>query len=586
MDEISPFDIESLLAIEVGSINTRAALLDTVEGHYRFLASGVAPSTVTAPMLDAGEGVRNALERLSSVSGRQFISDEEGIILPSESESVGVDRLVATLSAGEPLRVVAAGLLEDVSIKSVRRLVSTVNAKILDTISLSDTRRSESQIDSILRLRPEVIIIAGGTNNGATRSLLKLINTLGLAINMLPANHRPEVLFAGNKNVADSVTTFLGELTSLSVVPNIRPDLEIENLGPAESRLIEIYRKIHGKKILGIDELEIWSNGNLLPTSTGFGRVIQFLNRVYEQHKGVLGIDIGSSLTTVASSFGGNLNLRTFPDLGIGAGLVGLLNSTKIEDIVRWIPYAVSDDQVVDYLYNKSIYPASLPATPEDLSIEHALAREVIRNALNQAKSDFPMKAPGPSRGGLLPWFEPIMVGGSVITKAPSMAQSLLMILDSIQPTGISRVILDNNNLAPALGTAAGVNVMLAVQVLESGAFFNLGTVISPIGKARRGVPILRLTIQYSDGNENTMEIQNGSLQSIPLPPGQTAQLHLQPLHRFDVGMGGSGKSGRLRVVGGYFGIVIDARGRPIEIPDSPEKRRETLIRWQRSLKG
>lgn len=586
MSDISPFDIESLLGIEVGSINTRAALLDTVEGRYRFLASGVASSTVTAPMLDAGEGVRNALDRLSSISGRQFIGEEEGLILPSVSESVGVDRLVATLSAGEPLRVVAAGLLEDVSIKSVRRLVSTVNAKIVDTLSLVDTRSTEAQIDSILRLRPEVIVIAGGTDSGATRSLLKLINTLGLAINMLPANTRPEILFAGNKNVADSVTTFLGELTSLSVVSNIRPNLEFENLGPAEIRLIEIYRKIHGKKILGIEELETWSNRNLLPTSTGFGRVIQFLNRVYEQNKGVLGVDIGSSLTTVASSFGGELNLRTFPDLGIGSGLVGLLQKTKIEEIVRWIPFAVSDDEVVNYLYNKSIYPSTLPATPEDLAIEHALAREVIRNALNQAKSDFPMGAPGPIRGGLLPWFEPILVGGSVITNAPSRAQSLLMILDSIEPTGISRIILDNNNLAPSLGAAAGVNSMLAVQVLESSAFFNLGTVISPIGKARSGVPILRLTIQYSTGNESTVEIQNGALQSIPLPAGQSAQLHLQPLHRFDVGMGGSGKSGRVRVVGGYFGIVIDARGRPIEVPASPEKRRETLIRWQRSLKG
>ena len=161
-----------------------------------------------------------------------------------------------------------------------------------------------------------------------------------------------------------------------------------------------------------------------------------------------------------------------------------------------------------------------------------------------------------------------------------------MMILDGVQPTGISRVILDKNSLAPALGALAGINSMLSVQVLESSAFINLGTVISPVGKARGGDPILRITIQYASGQENTIEIKYGALRSIPLPAGQSAQLHLQPLHRFDVGMGGPGKSGRLRVVGGYFGIVIDARGRPIELSASLERRRESIVDWYRSLKA
>ena len=586
MAKVSSNEIDTVLAVEVGSVNTRAALFDLVEGKYRFIASGVAPSTAAAPMLDAGEGVRIALDRLNSISGRQFMGEEEQLIIPSSQEGTGVDTFVATLSAGAPLRVVAAGLLDDVSLESVHRLVSTINADIVDTLSLNDTRRPESQIDSILRLRPDIIVIAGGTNNGASRSVLKMINTLNLALSLLPDNFRPEILYAGNNNLAGNVTSLLGELAPVSIVPNIRPDLEVENLTPAETKLIQIYRKIYGQKILGVEELENWANGYLLPASSGFGRVVRFLSRVYDQSKGVLGVDVGASSTTIASAFAGKLNLSAYPGLGVGSGLTGLLQNTTLDEIVRWIPYDVSTAQVANYLYTKSIYASSLPATAEDLAIEQALAREVIRTALNQAKASFPQDSPGPSRGGLLPWFEPIIVRGSVITNAPSLSQSLMMILDGVQPTGISRVILDKNSLAPALGALAGINSILSVQVLESSAFINLGTVISPVGKARGGVPILRITIQYASGQENTIDIKYGSLRSIPLPAGQSAQLHLQPLHRFDVGMGGPGKSGRLRVVGGYFGIVIDARGRPIELSASLERRRESIVHWYRSLKA
>jgi glycerol kinase len=45
---------ESILAIDVGATSTRAVLFDVVEGQYRFVASGQAPSTAEAPFKDIG----------------------------------------------------------------------------------------------------------------------------------------------------------------------------------------------------------------------------------------------------------------------------------------------------------------------------------------------------------------------------------------------------------------------------------------------------------------------------------------------------------------------------------------------------
>ena len=43
-------DSDSLLAVDVGTITTRAALFDVVEGNYRFIASGHSSSTAAAPL--------------------------------------------------------------------------------------------------------------------------------------------------------------------------------------------------------------------------------------------------------------------------------------------------------------------------------------------------------------------------------------------------------------------------------------------------------------------------------------------------------------------------------------------------------
>jgi hypothetical protein len=164
------------------------------------------------------------------------------------------------------------------------------------------------------------------------------------------------------------------------------------------------------------------------------------------------------------------------------------------------------------------------------------------------------------------------------------MAQGLLTVLDGLQPTGVTTVVLDQHHLSPTLGAAAAINPILAVQVLESSTFLNLATVISPVGDAKSGTPVLRIKVIYENGSEASAEIKQGSLKVIQLPAGQHAQVHLQPLHRFDVGMGGPGRGGRIQVTGGALGVVVDARGRPIRLDKNPANRREMINIWRNEL--
>ena len=278
------------------------------------------------------------------------------------------------------------------------------------------------------------------------------------------------------------------------------------------------------------------------------------------------------------AGFSGKLTTGVYPDLGLGVGLPGILKYTKTEKIARWLTIDLNENDVRDYIYQKAAYPTSIPATVEEMALEQAIIREIMRVSIKRAATGFPEKM-RELNPGLLPWFEPILARGMAFKRSGSPGKILMALLDGIQPTGVTTLLLDQSNLAASLGAAAAINPTLVVQVIEAN-MLNLGAVISPIGNARPGTPILRLQATFADGNETKLEIKYGTLEVLSVPLGQTVNLRLQPLHRFDIGMGGPGRGGRLRMVGGVLGLIIDARGRPITLHPDASRRQDLFNKW------
>jgi uncharacterized protein (TIGR01319 family) len=583
---VSQVNSESLLAIDVGTVTTRAALFDVVEGSYRFIASGHSPTTAVAPLRDISEGVRQAIEKLETVTGRKLLGEGYQLIMPA-AEGVGVDTFAATHSAGPAIKTAVVALLGDVSLESTQRLAHSTYTRVVETIGLNDKRKPDEQIDSLINFHPDLILVAGGTDGGAARSVQRLIETVGLACYLLPADKRPALLFAGNQDLADEVRRTLQPITSaLGIGSNLRPGIEIEDLQPAHNTLIELYNQMRGMQMHGLEELNGWSGNTLVPTASAEGRVIRFLSTVYDSSKGILGIDLGASAATIAAAFEGKLTLGVYPHLGLGEGLVNLLRYTRVEDILKWLSIEIPAEAITDYIYQKSIHPASLPATPEDLAIEQAVARQSLQVALNIAGKDFPRNIRRAALG-LTPYFEPILAAGSVITRAPTLGQGLLLVLDAIQPVGITTVILDQNTLLPALGAAAIRNSILPIQVLESGAFLGLATIVTPYVNARLGTPVLNARLTNRNGNENRVEVKQGALEILPLPVGQSGRLFLEPLNHADLGLGPRPpREDGIPVNGTALGVVIDARGRPLRLPSDDARRRDLIKKWLWTVGG
>lgn len=575
----------SLLAVDVGASSTRAVMFDVVEGEYRFVASGSATSTAEAPFKDVIEGVRKAIENLQLLLGKQLLDGSRDLITPSQSNGTGVDSLVVTLSAGPSIRTVVVGLLKEVSLESARRLAESTYSRVVETIGLNDRRKPEQQIDAILRARPDLIVITGGTDGGASRSIKKLLEPIGLASFLTPEEKRPAILFAGNQLMEETVRGLIGAQTSsLHFSPNVRPSLETEDLEPAQRELARIFVNIRKGQVKGVEALDIWSGGHILPTGYATGRMVRFLAKAYGTTKGILSVDMGASATVISAGFKGKSTLNIFPQFGLGENLTGLLNHTTLDDILRWSALDISSGVLRDYLYQKSLYPSAISATKEDLSMSQAIARQALYLAMQSARRDFPRNIVN-IKPNLTPLFDPIIASGGALSDASRSGQGLLLLLDAIQPVGVSSVILDQNNLLPLLGAAASQNNILPVQVLESGAFLSVGTLVAPVVTANYGASILRAKLTYQNGSEARVDLKYGSIETLPLSSGETGTLNIQCLHGADIGFG-PGRGGTTTVTGGAHGIVFDGRGRPLALPADGVRRRELIKKWSWTLGG
>jgi hypothetical protein len=75
-----------------------------------------------------------------------------------------------------------------------------------------------------------------------------------------------------------------------------------------------------------------------------------------------------------------------------------------------------------------------------------------------------------------------------------------------------------------------------------------------------------------------------GSIEVIPLQAGMRATLELRPTRLFDMGLGEPGRGVTAEAEGGVLGLVIDARGRPLDLPAETAKCRALAQEWLGSL--
>ena len=595
--ERRPEDIKSILATDCGSTTTKAILIEKRPDGYRLIVRGEAPTTVEAPFEDVTRGVLNAVREVEELAGRKIL-DGDAIVSPQNGDE-GVDLYLSTSSAGGGLQMMVSGLVLQMTGESAQRAALGAGAIVMDVIALNDGRRPHEKIRRLRQLRPDMILLSGGTDGGDVRRVAEMAEILAAADPKarLGAGYELPVIYAGNKDAAGVVTQTLGGRVALSVVPNLRPTLEREHLQPARDAIHDLFMEHVMAHAPGYRKLMTWSPVPIMPTPGAVGLIIEKVAR--QGGVAVVGVDIGGATTDVFSVFQGVFNRTVSANLGMSYSVSNVMAEAGIENILRWVPFAVEEVSLRNRIKNKMIRPTTIPQTLEDLVIEQALSREALRLAFEQHKalavglkgvqtertiSDIVSQS---ESGGTLVNLQDLglMVGsGGVLSHAPRRVQAALMMVDAFLPEGLTQLAVDSIFMAPQLGVLSTVHEQAATEVFERDCLIRLGAVLAPVGGGKPGNACVTVAIAAPGQPALERKVPFGEVVLLPLPEVGKARITATPERGFDLGAG-KGKALAAEIPGGVVGLIVDARGRqPFELPKDDATRIERLRKWNRAL--
>ena len=573
---INDKNLKPLLAINVGSENCKAFLFDIVDGKYDFIALGTSPTTTDDVNQGVKKGILKAIDELEAVSVRKVVTDDAQLIVPSRSDGNGVDSLILTYSVGAMLRVVTLGLMEDGSLGNAKRLAQSTYAKIIDSIGLNDGRKPEIKIDAIIKSAADVVLFSGGSDDGASSSISQMADLLYWVCKALPQEKRPEIFYAGNQALVERLSHVFDKMTNTTIASNIRSAVNDDGWLRAQDDFNLCLTQNRYRQYTGLQQFGSLSSTSPMPTAQGFANMIRFLSYVHTPKKSVLGIDLGSSTTTAAMASSGKLALEVFA-YGSGYGIRDYLKYLDPASIQRWIPFEITPAEIKDYFFQKSLFPTSIPLTEETFAFEAALVRCMLASSMRAIMDGWHNTHYA---------FDPIIVTGGFFNNNYDNSKNLMTILDGLQPVGVSTVILDRHGITGSLGAVAKFNSLVPVHLMESNAYETLGTVISPVSKAKLAAPILNIRLEFEDNREERYTIKKGQIVRLPLELGQNARISIQCQRGTRLELNDSRRFRSFNISGGLLGIIIDARGRPIEMPEDNQNRIRMIKQWSESLKN
>ena len=576
---------ESYLIVDINSHQTKAAFIERTGDGYGVDGTSETPTTVDPPELDVTIGVEKAVRGLGQKLGRElWVSGK-----PSDTH-----RLLCSSSTSGGIYMNVAGLIRNISTESAQRAALGAGALLQDVFSYNDRQPRFRMIERMRSLRPEIFLLAGGTDGGAEAQVLNMAGLIEEA-DVKPRfgeGYKLPVVYAGNVDIREKVSNVLTEdRYATRVVDNVRPLIETENLGPAKEGIYDSYMEhviVHSP---GYDKLVEWVEGKIIPTQAAIGKILY----AYAQERGVnlLAVDVGGATTDVYSVYDGIFNRSLNANIGLTYGISNIMKEAGIENVMRWMPGDISERKVRNIVGNiMALQPESL--SDEERMVQQSAVREAIRLGLEQHRKyatrlkgvrllrDLGMMFEQALEPSILNLKKTqVVIGrGSIFNDPENLKIASLLLLDAIQPWGITEIYVDVSSIMPHTGMLLDSNREAALQILSKACLRKLGTCVAVKGKAEEGVEALTVSMNTSGGVSVEETVAYGELKTLPLGAGESAKIVVNPTRKFDVGVS-RGRSLDTKVTGGEHGVIIDARGRPIEIPT----RKEALSVWAESLK-
>lgn len=225
------------LAIDFGSTFTKAVAIDLEAEELVGVAQ--AKSTV-------GTDVTEGLE--AAVSGLEKVLRAEKLV---------PERIVSCSSAAGGLKMAVAGLVRLLTTKAAQEACTGAGAKVVTTSSFGLSPEDVRQWE---RLKPDIILLTGGTDGGNREIVLQ--NAAMLAASALSA----PIVVAGNKVVSRQAQELLEAAGKYTVVSeNVLPELDVLNVEPTRAVIRDIFME-RITRAKGLDRAQAYVGHIIIPT--------------------------------------------------------------------------------------------------------------------------------------------------------------------------------------------------------------------------------------------------------------------------------------------------------------------------------
>ncbi len=428
-----------ILVAEIGSTTTMVNAFSGLENDSpRYLGQGVAPTSIDEG--DVRIGLDRAVDDLKTnlaVRGPDTAGSaaDPGADKHGATAELQWDRFFATSSAAGGLRMTVHGLAYDMTVRAGREAALGAGAN-LHHVTAGKLR--DSDIDTIRRINPSIILVAGGVDYGERETALH--NAGRIATMLRESNLAIPVIYAGNKeNHREVAAVFEGLPGQLHIVENVYPRIDELNVVPTRAIIQDVFEK-HITRGPGMEFVRDRVDGPIIPTP---GAVLLAAQVLQKEIGDLLVLDVGGATTDVHSVTAGSEEVqrrlispepdskRTVEgDLGTYVSRHNILREVDGNKTALKLGLTGGTGELEEAL--RDLPP--IPVTPGEVALAEELARIAARTALIRHAGRYrslygPEGKKRVAEGKDLTAVQYVLATGGALTRLPGRARILQDVL-------------------------------------------------------------------------------------------------------------------------------------------------------------
>ncbi|NCB41455.1 MAG: MutL protein [Clostridia bacterium] len=307
------------------------------------------------------------------------------------SKEVCFVKKLACSSAAGGLKMIAIGLVAELTAEAAKRAALGAGARVLKVFDHQLTKRD---IKAMEDLCPDMILLAGGTDGGNRDCIVYNAEKL------VESKLRVPVVVVGNKNALDDIEEiFEDSEIYYSVADNVMPRLNVLHVEPAREKIREIFmERITDAK--GMHLAKDMAGGLIMPTPAAVLKAAELLSLGTDMEDGLgdlIVIDIGGATTDVHSIAQGDptqpgvtmkgleepLAKRTVEgDLGMRYSALSLWEAAGTRRIRKYI--ANMDINIEEKCSNLATNVEFVPVTLDEKEFDRALAKVAVEMSMDR----------------------------------------------------------------------------------------------------------------------------------------------------------------------------------------------------------